>query len=209
MHIDWRTIEAAHPELLAMPRELRKAARLRRFSKGQSLFQIGDQPAGMLFILSGEIRLVRRSAAGTEIILQRASQGFIAEASLDTTAYHCEILAAHDGELLLFPRADFKAALANDTAFNRSWIGLLTAEVRHLRARSERLCLNSAAERIIHYLETESVDGVVNLTQTRKAWAAELGLSHEVLYRTLRRLRENGMIRVDRQRLTLQKTKLR
>jgi CRP-like cAMP-binding protein len=206
MSIDWKTIDAEHPALTAMPTVLRDAARLRPFSKGQTLFQQGERPAGMLFILTGEIRLLRRTPMGDEIILQRASGGFIAEASLDTGAYHCDITAASDGQLLLFPRAVFKTALASDSAFNHTWISLLAAEVRRLRARSERLTLNSAAERILHYLEAEGVDGVINLTQTRKAWAAELGLSHEVLYRTLRTLRENKTILIDGQRVILLKS---
>lgn len=192
--------------LAAIPSVLRDAARLRPFSKGQTLFQQGERPAGMLFILTGEIRLLRRTATGNEIILQRSSHGFFAEASLDTEAYHCDIVAASDGRLLLFPRTVFKAALESDRKFNHTWIGLLAADVRRLRARSERLALNSAAERILHYLEAEGIDGVVNLSQTRKAWAAELGLSHEVLYRTLRTLRDNKTIHVDKQRIALQKT---
>lgn len=205
MRIDWKSLEAEHPVLAAMPGVLRDAARLRPFSRGQTLFQQGERPAGMLFILEGEIRLLRRTPTGTEIILQRSSGGFIAEASLDTNTYHCDISAASDGQLLLFPRTVFQTALASDSAFNRTWIGLLAAEVRRLRARSERLTLNSAAERILHYLEAEGMDGVVNLTMTRKAWAAELGLSHEVLYRNLRTLREQGTIRIDGQRIALQK----
>lgn len=206
MNIDWNTIDAAYPVLAGLPAVLRDAARLRTFTKGQMLFQRGERPRNMLFVLTGEIRLLRRTPSGSEMILQRASSGFIAEASLDTSAYHCDIVAASDGRLLLFPRSAFNAALEHDVAFNRTWIGLLAAEVRRLRARSERLSLNNASERILHYLEAEGMDGVVTLTQTRKAWAAELGLSHEVLYRTLRVLREDGMIRIDGQQIALQKS---
>ncbi|MEJ2440908.1 MAG: Crp/Fnr family transcriptional regulator [Gammaproteobacteria bacterium] len=204
MEIDWHTIETNHPVLAAMPRTLQAAARLRPFKKGQALFHQGERPANMLFVLSGEVRLVRRTFAGSEMILQRGSTGFIAEASLDTSTYHCDIVAASDGQLLLFPRSRFKTALAQDAAFNQTWIDLLAAEVRRLRARCERLSLNSAADRVLHYLEAESKDGVVTLTQTRKAWAAELGLSHEVLYRTLRSLREVGTIQIDGNRIALQ-----
>lgn len=201
MSIDWKVLAAEHPILTAIPDVLRDATRLRPFTKGQTLYQQGERPAGMLLILTGEIRLLRRTATGHEIILQRSSGGFIAEASLNTDNYHCDIVAASDGRLLFFPRTAFKAALDSDTMFNRIWIGLLAAEVRRLRARSERLTLNSASDRILHYLEAEGIDGVVTLTQTRKAWAAELGLSHEVLYRTLRTLRENKTIIVDKQRI--------
>ncbi|WP_230646797.1 cyclic nucleotide-binding domain-containing protein [Bradyrhizobium sp. Leaf401] len=37
----------------------------------------------MFFVLSGEVRLVRRSRSGGEVVLQRTRHGFLAEASLD------------------------------------------------------------------------------------------------------------------------------
>lgn len=77
--------------------------------------------------------------------------------------------------------------------------------MRRQRARSERLSLNSAAERVIHYLETEGVNGVLILSQSRKAWAAELGLSHESLYRTLRVLQDSSTITINGQRITLRR----
>ncbi|MDZ7802727.1 hypothetical protein [Thiohalophilus sp.] len=52
-------------------------------------------------------------------------------------------------------------------------------------------------------MESEGVDGVVILEQSRKAWAAELGLSHEALYRTLRRMQDSGMLWQEGQRLWL------
>ncbi len=154
-------------------------------------------------MLCGEIRLLRRSAAGAEMIVQRSRGGFVAEASLDSAVYHCDIVGASDGRLLTFPRTAFQAALESDATFNRAWIRLLAGEVRRLRARSERLSLKSAAERVIHYLETEGIEGAVILSQSRKAWAAELGLSHEALYRTLRQLQDSDRVHIDGQRIAL------
>ena len=56
--------------------------------------------------------------------------------------------------------------------------------------------MNSAAERILHCLEFEGADGEFLLTQSRKAWACELGLTHEALYRALKSLRSKGVIDV-------------
>ena len=70
----------------------------------------------------------------------------------------------------------------------------LAAEVRKLRAQCERLSLRSAADRIAHYIEAEGRDGRLELRQTKKAWAAELGLTHEALYRALTGLQRAGRI---------------
>ncbi|MDZ7802726.1 cyclic nucleotide-binding domain-containing protein [Thiohalophilus sp.] len=130
MAIDWKTIDPQHPALSAIPVVLRNAARLDQFVRGQALYHQGDKPRFMLFVLRGELRLLRRSAGGEEIILQRSRGGFIAEASLDARHYHCDVVAAADGQLLAFPRKAFADALQNDAAFNRTWITLLASEVR-------------------------------------------------------------------------------
>ena len=101
-------------------------------------------------------------------------------------------------------RGAFRHALDSDTAFRDAWLQGMSREVRNLRAQCERLRMNSATERIIHYLETEGEAGHVPLRQSRKAWAAELGLSHEALYRSLKKLQEQGVLHIDGARLRLQ-----
>jgi CRP-like cAMP-binding protein len=127
----------------------------------------------------------------------------MAEASLDAEAYHCDAVAAADGRLLCFARSAFHTALNDEAVFNRSWIQLLAREVRRLHARSERLSLNNSVERVLHYIEAEGSDGEVTLNQPHKVWAAELGLTHETLYRTLCQLREGGFLVIDEQRIAL------
>lgn len=62
--------------------------------------------------------------------------------------------------------------------------------------------MNSAVDRISHYIEAEGSNGVLNLTQTKKAWAAELGLTHEALYRSLRRTQVDDRLSVEGNQLT-------
>jgi CRP-like cAMP-binding protein len=136
------------------------------------------------------------SRSGGEIVLQRTRNGFIAEASLDQSAYHCDAIAVVPTELLAIPRLAFNEAL-NVATFRQQWIGHLARELRRVRAQTERLSLKTARERILHFSETEGEDGTIVLTQSRKDWAAELGLTHEALYRTLARMERAGEIHID------------
>lgn len=203
--IDWAALTAKRPVLGALSSALRHAARLTPVAGGQVLARRGDRPKAMWCVLTGEVQLVRTSRQGTETILQRSRGGFIAEASLDARTYHCDVVAVAPGQVLQVPIAAFRQALDEDVAFRRAWIAQLAREVRALRGQCERLGLKSAAERILHYIEAEGVDGAITLAQSRKAWAAELGLTHEVLYRTLRRLREEGVITVEVDRIALKR----
>lgn len=194
--IDWRALAAMSPLLAALPRAARTGSRRIALPRAAVLFRRGDRPAFMHFVRSGEIRLVRYSRAGAEIVLQRARRGFLAEASLDQRAYHCDAVAAAPSELLAIPLRAFDEALAA-AAFRKAWIRHLARELRRTRAQVERLSLKTARERIVHFVETEGEGGAAVLTQFKKDWAAELGLTHEALYRALARLRRQGLLAID------------
>ena len=163
--------------------------------KGEQLFSRGEAPRNMFYIISGEARLTRNSPAGAEVIFQRARRGFLAEASLDQPAYHCDGVIAEKTRLLVVPIADFRALLSNENV-RILWLRHLGNELRRMRAQSERLALRSASDRIIHFIETEGRNGKLQLSQSKKSWAAELGLTHEALYRALRSMMENGTLRI-------------
>ena len=201
--MDWQTFIEHQPFLEHVPPGLRKATECRKAVAGEMLFRVGNPVRSLFCVATGEMQLVRHDLRGTKIILQRSRGGFIAEASLGSKAYHCDGVVSETGMLLCFPLAAFRAALEEDAPFRNVWMGLLAREVRKLRAQCERLSLNGAAERVIHYIESEGIHDAITLNQSRKAWASELGLSHEALYRTLKRLGEQGLLRIDGSRISL------
>lgn len=195
--MDWQALTAGQPTLAHVPDSLRRRAEPWALVSGKHLFRIGDSVHAIFMVINGEIRLIRRDSNGTEVVLQRSRGGFLAEASLTSKAYHCDAIAAEQSTLLRFPVRAFHLALDEDAGFRNAWMTHLAREVRKLRAQCERLSINSAADRVLHYLESEGSEGCVVLTQTRKAWAAELGLSHETLYRTLKKLQDDAIIRIE------------
>jgi len=193
----WSALEAVHLDIAPIPAQLREQASELHVAAGMIVANLGSRPKFMYFIRAGEIRLRRLSINGAEVVLQRGTYGFVAEASLATAAYHCDIVAVEDSVLLAFPIKPFAELLRTDTSFANYWMTTLAREVRSLRAQCERLALRTARERIQHYIESEGRDGRLELRQTRKAWAAELGLTHEALYRTLSSMTAEGAVRLE------------
>lgn len=183
----WPLLAEQLPLLSSLPKEFRANVELRQIPRGAILFRRGDRPKVMFAVIAGETRLVRTARGGTEIILQRTRRGLFAEGSLDQPRYHCDGIAATDTTLAAIPRTVFRQALATEE-FRDAWTAELLRELRRVRAQSERLSLRTAEERIVHFIETESDAGSLILTQSRKDWALELGLTHEALYRTLSRM---------------------
>jgi len=170
--------------LSAMPARISQACSEQELARDALLFAQGTKPKAMYCVLSGEIRLMRVTPSGAEIILQRAREGFVAEGSLDQAAYHCNALAIVPSRIAAIPRPAFQKALQH-APFRDAWIAYVGSELRRARAQSERLRLRSARDRIVHFIETEGRGDAIRLSLTKKAWAAELGLTHEALYRAL------------------------
>ena len=204
-NIDWKKLVQVQPVMESIPADLRNTAQQLNLAAGLAVFRVGDPVRSMLLVLSGEVRLLRRDKNGHEVTLQRSRAGFIAEASLDSRSYHCDIVASENSNVLAFPAAPFRRALEEDAKFGQAWRIHLAREVRRLRAQCERLSLHSATDKVMHYIESEGNDGTILLKQTRKAWASELGLTHEALYRTLKRLQDEGRLEVDGSRFTVSK----
>ncbi|WP_315705606.1 MULTISPECIES: Crp/Fnr family transcriptional regulator [unclassified Bradyrhizobium] len=200
--LDWKSLTLGSPVLAALPGPARRVTRLLDIPRHASVFNQGDHPKAMFFVLSGDVRLVRRSSSGGETILQRTRRGFLAEASIDQPAYHCGAIAAEPSTVLAIPRGAFSKALSVE-AFRDGWIAHLARELRRVRAHSERLSLKTARERILHFIETEGERGAIDLKQSKKDWAAELGLTHEALYRTLAQMEKRGELIVEHSRLTV------
>ena len=179
------------------PSELRQTCRIGPIRKGEQLFHLGDNVQAIYRVVAGEIRLVRYGADGGEILLHRAGAGeYFAEASLGAEYYHCTAICTAEGTLLTIPVKVFRTFLEGDSSFAFAWAMELAGNLRALRKRFERLSLKGASDRVLHYLLTEGAEetGEVHLPGSLKAWAAEMNLAHETLYRTLNDMEARGLI---------------
>lgn len=176
---------------------VRAAAVKRRLRPAQALFHAGGKAGGLYEVVSGTVRLVRVDRSGREALLQVAGAGeTLAEASLFSPRYHCDAIAATDAVVRLYPKAAVLAALERDPEMAKAFAAMLARQVMTLRARLERRNIHSARDRLRHYLVLNAgADGrTVTLPGTLKDLAADLGLTHEALYRTLARMTREGEI---------------
>ena len=184
-----------------VPESVRRSAVERRLAAGQRLFSQGEPTVGLYQVVSGKIRHMRTDAEGREIVVSIGHPGdTIAESSLFVPVYHCHATAVTNSVVRLYRKAPLLDAFERDPAIARAFMLVLAREIVDLRTRLERRSIHSARERVRHYLESRSgpAGGTVVLPSTVKDLAAELGLSHEALYRTLAGMRADGEIaRVD------------
>ncbi|MGE0312675.1 MAG: Crp/Fnr family transcriptional regulator [Lautropia sp.] len=181
----------------SIPAALRDAGARVRLARGQTLFRTGASARAVYFVESGLVRLERHGRNGEAVVLHEARAGeYFAEASLGSDRYHCDAVAAEPSGLLACEATTLRRLLCEDPGFAMQWSVLLARQLRATRARVERLSLRGATERVRHLLECDGVgprrEYVV--TGTYKDLARDLGLSHEVLYRTLARMAREGTV---------------
>jgi CRP/FNR family transcriptional regulator, dissimilatory nitrate respiration regulator len=140
---------------------------------------------------------VRTDRSGREAVIQAASAGdILAEASLFSSTYHCDAIATTAAIVRLYPKAILLAELRRDSKITLAFAAMLAHQIMTLRTRLERRNIHSARDRVKHFLAVNvGADGrTVALSGTIKELAADLGLTHEVLYRTLARMEAEGEI---------------
>lgn len=179
------------------PAALRPSATRVSYEAGAHVFRTGAPALAVYYLEAGAVRLVRFGRAGEEVVLHDARAGeFFAEASLDSARYHCDAVASLPSTLLRIPSRALRELIEADPTFAVQWVSLLASQLRSVRTRVERLSLKGAAERVRHLLVSEGRGERCELVLpgTLKDLARDLGLTHEVLYRTLAALQREGVL---------------
>ena len=187
-----------HAPLDAFRATLQSRARMFAKPAGSTIFLTGQCPRAMFFVADGQAILSRIDANGTPSVLQKATGGFLAEASLSSPTYHCDAFCRTACRLIAIPIRELRAAIERDARVRWAWISMLAAEVRRQRSNVERMALKSVRGRLLHFLATEGERGKVHLRGTKRELAVDLGITHEALYRTIAALKREGVLAEDR-----------
>jgi CRP-like cAMP-binding protein len=143
----------------------------------------------MFFLEYGAVNLIRHTDAGQKVSMFRAVSGdTMAEPALFSEAYHCDAGAEDNSSVLYLDKGLVLDVMAQDPSFATSLVQRLAMQVQTYRRRLELLAIRSAEDRVIAGL----ADG--RLTGSVMNFAADLGLSHEAVYRALSKLVRDGRI---------------
>jgi CRP-like cAMP-binding protein len=191
-----------------MPAAIRAVAFERRLKAGEALFRLGDKAAGFYEVVSGRVRLARVDRVGRETVLHVAGPAeTLAEASLFSGHYYCDAVANTDAIVRVYPKRQVISAFEKDPKALKTFTAMLAHQVMTLRTRLQQRNIRSARERVKQFLALNiGPDGrSVELHGTLKDLAAEIGLTHEALYRALAALERAGEVKRAGNRIMLVK----
>lgn len=181
----------------------------RSLARNEALFRQGEKVTAIYFVEVGRLRLERQTIDGRSLVVGTTSSGkFFVEAALFADIFHCDAVATEPSQVRVYPKAAVLNALRADPAHAMSLLSLVAHQVIELRHHIEIMKVRSAKERVMLYLDLNTgPDGrTIDLRSQLQDIASELGLTREVLYRTLARLEQAGAIERTDTRILLKKS---
>jgi len=183
------------------------------FARQSIIFWEGREAQGFFILISGYVKLVKSSPDGKEYILRLVGPGeTFAEAAVFSDApYPATAMTLEDCHTLYFPKAPFLRHLAASPTLARNMLATLSRLNIHLTRQLEDLSLKEVSARLARYIleRCQEKHGKIDkglrfeLPTTKTHLAAYLGTISETLSRTLSRLKSEGVIEVDKGRITI------
>jgi CRP-like cAMP-binding protein len=178
----------------------------RALDTGEVVFRQGAEASSLYRVRTGRIRLIRHLQDGSSVALHvaRADSTF-AEAALFSDTYHCDAVAEMPSVVAVIPKADLLAGLCTTPSGCLDLARALAGQVRELRAHLEMRNIRSAPERLLAWfrLKAKGNPPVVEIDRPWIEVAAEIGLTHETIYRSLAELERAGKLSREGRRIEL------
>lgn len=143
----------------------------------------------MYHVISGQVHLLRLTRQGDEVIIHRArADESFAEAALFSPVYHCDAVAAADSELVRVDKAAVLEGMKRDPDFAIAIAARFAGQIQNYRRRLEIVAIRDAKARVFAAVADGMLSGHI------KAGAAQIGLTHEAVYRALSSLVSSGKL---------------
>lgn len=171
------------------------------FRPGQQILCEGDQPPGLFVVIQGRVRLSCTAPDGREQVLDMVGPGdiFNLVPLFDGEPNHMSARAMSPVETLLIPRGDMLALLQAHPDFALAALREMAGQLREVVSLVEDLAFRSVRARLARRLLDEAAEGSAELTHQELAERA--GTVREMAGRALRRLAQEGLVRLERGRV--------
>lgn len=195
------------------PEELQALAALtchRQYDSGALIFSEGEAATAFFLVLSGRIQAYKIGPDGKELILHLVGPGEVfAEYPVfgGIEKYPAYAQCLESSEVLAIPAEAFKAMVSNKPEILMKMLARFSQRLKEFNGLIEDLSLLNVDSRLAKYLLTltdeAKLDAEATITIHKKTLAAILGTIPETLSRTLKRLKEQGMITVDQKNIRI------
>jgi CRP-like cAMP-binding protein len=179
---------------------------MRRYGKREAIFREGDPADGFFVVVSGSVKVFKLSADGKEQVLHilEAGQSFAEATIFEGGRFPASAEALGDCDLLFLPKRPFIELLEKNPKMAVRMLGSLSRWLKRMTDLVENLALRDVEARLVFFVSEEMStrgvpirDGAVyEIPVSKNVLASRLGTVPETFSRTLKKLQEEGKIRV-------------
>ncbi|MDV2494949.1 MAG: Crp/Fnr family transcriptional regulator [bacterium] len=178
----------------------------RELGRGQHLFFEGDPSEGFFVVESGRIKIYKIAPDGREHVLYLIEPGqtFALASLFGAECYLANAEAVQPSKLWLIAKAPFLNLVQAEPELAVKLLAYLAQWMKRLLALIETLSLKNVEARLAEYLlgraqadghHTDEGDIILTLDVEKKMIAAHLGTISETFSRSLKKLKDRGLIR--------------
>jgi CRP-like cAMP-binding protein len=179
-----------------------EVAKLTPFKAGDLFYQQGAAPSGLFCVESGRIKLFRQSGDKMQILALLAPGDLFGGESIATQApcpYSAQALTA--GTALLIPPADLTKSLDAHPDFLLAFLGYVSQKLRQFTGLVCSLAFQDVSTRLARILLQHDIMQtptglIIPRTLSQQDLAAAVGTAREVIYRTLKKFEQQGLLHI-------------
>ncbi len=180
----------------------------RHVDRNTMLFFEGDPALGFFVLLSGRVRIYKAAPDGKEFTLHQVVPGqMFAEAAIFRgNTFPANAVAVDDSQVAFVPKDRFIDLITRHPAISLKIISSLSRWVRELALKLEDLSLREVPARLAVYLlrqRQKAGSEIFDLDVTKAELASELATISETLSRSLKKLKDLGLIQVEGKRIKI------
>lgn len=181
--------------------ELAKKAVPADIASGTRLFASGDPCENFIFILSGSARIRLSLKTGREVTLFHLSAGqscaLTTSCLLTQSPYYAEGIAETDLEIITISAAEFDRIIEVSPRWSAALLHDYSRRIGGLIALVDSLSERDIDAKLDEFLHSRAASNDV-IRLSHKAIAEELGTAREVISRKLKKLENNGVVKLSR-----------
>ncbi len=192
-------------------RNIAAVAAIKTLAKDSYLFHERDAAQGFYVVQSGAISVGRMNAAGKEQIIHvfRAGESFAEVALASSQGYPADARAQETSQVLLVEKQGILTLLKRQPELALRMLGSMSSHLRVLVGQLDDLTLKDFETRLANWLLRRCPPPFGNrpvsiqLKMTKRLLAAELGTISETFSRTLAKFRQQKLILVKGNQITI------
>ena len=180
---------------------------LGKYSPGEMIVMEGDPEEAVYFITSGAVRVFKTNLEGREQTLIHLGMGEIFNLPTAFTTSHdtpASAVAIDDASALRIAQEDLRRLVVQSPEIALAVLGNLSEKLHHLTGLVHDVSLRSVRGRLAGFLVKQSRGEIAGKNKwTQEQIATHIGTTREVVSRALRAFIRDGLIKRERQRISV------